>query len=212
MRPISAACHACVSESLPSVAETSVRSICWNVTGSAPVWRIEREVLRLTDRAAVAEVDLGVRAGDPVRVALEVDVRRRLELPVEHDREVLDVVEVVALLPAEIELRLTALRLFARDLLELVRAVVRELQCHDRPAALAEVGAGAREHEVAAGHLRHGVPRAVRVEVHQVVVRAGRRHGARTEAPRRGLAAHHDACAPEPSGPDSSAGPCRRTA
>ena len=49
----------------------------------------QREVLRLLDRAALAEVDLGVRAGDAVGVALEVDVRRRLELAVEHDREVL---------------------------------------------------------------------------------------------------------------------------
>ena len=34
---MSAACHACLSELLPSVAETSVRSICWKLTGSAPV-------------------------------------------------------------------------------------------------------------------------------------------------------------------------------
>ena len=37
-RPISAAFFACFSESLPSVAETSVRSICLNSTGRAPVW------------------------------------------------------------------------------------------------------------------------------------------------------------------------------
>ena len=152
----------------------------------------EREVLRLADRAALAEVDLGVRAGDAVRVALEVDVRRRLELPVEHDREVLGVVEVVALLPGEIELRLAALRLVARDLLELVGAVVRELQRHDRAAALAEVGARAGEHEVAAGHLRNRVARAVREELHQVVVGPARRDHARAEAAAGLQAADHD--------------------
>ena len=40
MSPTAAACQAWVSDSLPSVAETSVRSICLKLTGSAPVWRI----------------------------------------------------------------------------------------------------------------------------------------------------------------------------
>src|SRR5206468_5238333 len=86
----------------------------------------EREILRLPDRAALAEVDLGVRPRDAVRVALEVDVRRRLELLVEDDREVLDVVEVVAL-PARRGIGdVAGLGLGLRDLLELLRAVARE--------------------------------------------------------------------------------------
>ena len=36
---MSAAVFACFSESLPSVAETSERSICLNSSGRAPVWR-----------------------------------------------------------------------------------------------------------------------------------------------------------------------------
>src|SRR6478609_776009 len=83
----------------------------------------ERKVLRLLEAAALAEVDLGVRARDAVRVVLQ----------------------------------LAALRLFTRDLLELARAVVRELEEHDRLARLAEVRARPREDEVATGHLRDGV-------------------------------------------------------
>ena len=48
----------------------------------------EREVLRLTDVADAR--DLGaVRAGDAAGILLPVDRRPRLDLPVEHDREVL---------------------------------------------------------------------------------------------------------------------------
>src|SRR5205823_1573471 len=49
----------------------------------------ERELLRIAERAP-AHVDLrAVVAGDAVRVAAEVDVGHRLDLPVEHDRKVL---------------------------------------------------------------------------------------------------------------------------
>ena len=63
--------------------------------------------------------------------------------------------------------------------------MARELEEHDRPAVLAEVGARAREDEVCAGHLRHGalVARAVREVLHQVVVRRARdRAGAEAAA------------------------------
>src|SRR6185437_11937986 len=48
----------------------------------------ERQVLGLLERPVV-EVDLGVVALDAVGELLEVDVRRRLELTVEDDREML---------------------------------------------------------------------------------------------------------------------------
>src|SRR5262249_11737096 len=91
----------------------------------------EGEILRLLERAALTEVDLGVRAGDAVRVLLEVDRRRRPDLTVEHDREVLVVVPRIALAAGEVEARLPALRLLARDLVELVGSVVRELERDD---------------------------------------------------------------------------------
>src|SRR4029079_15157721 len=98
----------------------------------------ECEALRLTHRAAHTEVDLRVRAGDAVRVLLEVDVRRRLELAVEDDREVLGVVLVVALATRGVEADLASRRLLLRDFLELVRAVPGELEEHDRVPELAE--------------------------------------------------------------------------
>src|SRR5207253_7996164 len=111
----------------------------------------ECEVLRLLEAAALSEVDLGVRAGNAVRIALEVDVGRRLQLPVQHDREMLRVVEVVALLARLGELQRSALCLLTRDLLELAGAVARELEQHDRLVSRAEVRARPREAEVAAG-------------------------------------------------------------
>src|SRR4029079_19126608 len=101
-----------------------------------------RQVLRLLEAPALPEVDLGVRPRDAVGVALEVDVGRRLELLVEDDGEVLRVGEVVALPARAVELQLPALRLLARDPLELARAVVRELEQHHRLARLGASGAG----------------------------------------------------------------------
>ena len=184
-----------------------MRSICWKRDRQRTGLQDQREVLRLTDRAAVPRSISAFGPGMPSGLLLEVDVRRRLELAVEHDREVLGVVQVVALLARRGRTSSDRAAPLPRDLLELARAVVRELQRHDRPAALAEVGARAREHEVAArsSPARCSV-RAVRVVVHQVVVGAGRRHDARAEAARRGLAAHDHACAPAPSAPVSFGG------
>ena len=150
----SAACHACVSELLPSVAETSVRSICLKLTGSAPVWRTSARSFASPIEPPWPRSISAFGPGMPSGFVLEVDVRRRLELAVEHDREVLRVVLVVALAARSTWKRqLAAVGLLARDLLELVGAVVRELQRARRAAGLPEVGARAREHEVAAGHL-----------------------------------------------------------
>src|SRR5262249_388004 len=151
----------------------------------------ERKVLGLLERAALPEVDLGVRAGDAVRVLLEVDRRRRADLAVEDDREVLEVVLRVALPAGEVEARLSALRLLPRDLVELVGAVIRELERDDRAAGLPEVGARAREDEVATRHLRDGVLLVRRVELREVVVRPARCRRGRTETARRGCAPEH---------------------
>ena len=121
----------------------------------------ERDVLRLLER--VEALDLRAPAADAAGQARvgEVDLRERLDLAVEDDREVLR-------LPAQ----LAADPLVARDLLELVRARVRELHGHDRPARAArarvEVRARARELEILARHLRD----VRRVVLEEVVVRA----------------------------------------
>ena len=88
----SAAVFACCSESLPSVAETSVRSICVELDRQRAGLEHEREVLRLARRADAR--DLARRPGDAVRERLVgvVDLRERLDLAVEDDREVLRVV------------------------------------------------------------------------------------------------------------------------
>ena len=66
-----------------------MRSAVVNVDRQRTGLQHERELLRVAERAA-AHVDLrAVVAGDAVRVLLEVDVRHRLDLVVEHDREVL---------------------------------------------------------------------------------------------------------------------------
>ena len=102
----------------------------------------------------------------PLREAVvrEVDLRERLDLAVEDDREVL------RLLP-----ELAADPLVAGDLLELVRARAGELHRHDRLVAAArarvEVRASARELQVLAGHLRD----VRRVVLEEVVVGAVRR-------------------------------------
>src|SRR5262249_33742799 len=86
----------------------------------------ERDVLRLLQR--VEALDLRAAAADAARETRvrEVDLREGLDLAVEHDREVLRLL-----------LQLAADPLVARDLLELVRALARELHGHDRPAAAA---------------------------------------------------------------------------
>src|ERR671934_189933 len=73
-----------------------MKSICSRLEGDGERTRLqhEREFLRLAERAALSELDLrAVVPGDAVRVAHEVDVRHRLDLPVEHDREVLRTVQ-----------------------------------------------------------------------------------------------------------------------
>ena len=93
----------------------------------------ERQVLRLADVADAG--DLGaVRAGDPARILLPVDRRPRLDLAVEHDREVL--IDLLALADRVGE-QLAALRLPAGDLGELLGPLLRELHRHDRLTASA---------------------------------------------------------------------------
>ena len=74
----------------------------------------------------------------------------------------------------------------ARDLVELVAALVGELQRHDRLAGLAEVGARAAKLEILAGHLRDGIHGVVRPVLEEVVERPSRRaDAAGTEIGRR---------------------------
>ncbi len=129
----------------------------------------EGEILRL---AGVTDAgDLRRAAGDAVRVSVPVDRRRRLDLPVEDDREALER-PVLADLSRK---QLPALRDVARDVVELVAAVVRELHEDDRAVGLAEVVPGAVQLQVGARHLRDGLLLVLRVEPEEVVVVASRR-------------------------------------
>ena len=116
-----AAVFACCSESLPSVAETSVRSTCVNGIGSAPY-------LSTSARScASCVVDAGdlTAAGDAVRErrVRVVDLREGLDVAVEDDREVLGrLAELAALIQPP------------RHRLELVVAVAVEGQPDDRLA------------------------------------------------------------------------------
>ena len=115
----------------------------------------ERQVLRLAHVGETRDLR-AVRARDAARVLLEVDRRPRLDLAVEHDREVLEEVAVVALAAADrVEEEPPALRDVARDLLERVRAVVGEVHQDDRLARRrVEVLPRALEIQVLTGHLR----------------------------------------------------------
>ena len=73
----------------------------------------------------------------------------------------------------------------ARDLVELVAALVGELQRHDRLAGLAEVGARAAKLEIVADHLRDGIHGVVRPVLEEVVERPRRADAAWTEIGRR---------------------------
>ena len=82
---------------------------------------------------------------------MEVDVRRRLDLAVEDDREVLEEVLAVA---EEARPRSAALGLLARDRVEDLRALLRELHGHDRLVRVGvEVLPRARELQLVPGHL-----------------------------------------------------------
>ena len=103
----------------------------------------ERDALCLADRLQAR--DLGSSASDPARerAVRVVDLREGADLAVEHDREVLRSVLDPPTRP-----------LLGRDVLELLAALLRELHGYDRLAGLGvEVRAGARELEIAPGHL-----------------------------------------------------------
>ena len=119
----------------------------------------EREILRVPRLADVLDLRA---AGDavresPVRV---VDLRPRLHLAVEDDREVLRDAAEAPPLPES-----------ARDVLEQVRPLAGERDPDDRLAELVEVLLRSRRLDVRAGHLRNGRCR-VRVVLEEVVVRA----------------------------------------
>ena len=173
------------SESLPSVAETSVRSICSKETGRAPVWSTSARSF------ASPSVPMFSICAEPPPMPSEsvrfvrVDLRPGPDLPVEHDGEVLRDAAEVAALPQP-----------PRDVLEAVLPLARELHADDRLAELVEVVAGARRLEVAAGHLGHRVLGVVRLVAEEVVVRPSRASGwagrvaprwPRTRRPRRRL-------------------------
>ena len=88
MRPPIAARFASCRESLPSVAETFVLSSVVNLYGSEPVWSTSARFFASPNEPMPG--DLGV-AADAVRerAVRVVDLRPRLDLAVEHDREVL---------------------------------------------------------------------------------------------------------------------------
>ena len=138
----------------------------------------EREILRLLDVADPR--DLGVaRDAAGERAVGVVDLRPRANLAVEHDREVL---RRVAELAAHV--------LGARDLLEAVAALVRELERHDRLVGRrVEVLARAGELQVGAGHLRH----VRRVVLEEVVRVAGGRSDARAHDGLHAARDHHGA-------------------
>jgi hypothetical protein len=93
----------------------------------------EREVPPLVQVADARDLR-SARAADPVRVLVPVDRRPRLDLAVEHDREVLERLLLGDAAAGEVPDRLAAVGLGVRDRAELVRAVVRELHQHDRLA------------------------------------------------------------------------------
>src|SRR5213078_4257435 len=143
--------------------------------------------------------DLRAAAGgiDPVRVLLVVDVGSRPELAVEDDREVLRVLEdgVDVARPALARLvreLLAALRLEARDVVELLVPLALEAELHDVALALrADIRLDRGEVQVVAVRLRNRVLRTVREVLEQVVVRPSRARGARTAVRRRRSTADH---------------------
>ncbi len=124
----------------------------------------EREVLRLGEAAEPGDLR-AVRALDPVRVLLVVDRRERADLPVEHDREVLQ-----RRPSRDRRLEATALRLGGGDLLERLRAAALELHEHDRALVRVGVGARAGKLQILARHLRDRVRRIGRLVLEEVPV------------------------------------------
>ena len=122
-RPWSSAC-------LPSVAETCERETSVSFSGSAPILRIFARSCADWIGEAAGDLRAG-RAVDAVRVLAPVDVRRRDELVVERDREVLRGLQRVA---AERVVG-AALGHPARDRLERLAALAREVERHDRLVA-----------------------------------------------------------------------------
>ena len=122
--------------------------------------------MSFASRERVEALDLRATAADAAgqRAVREVDLRERLDLAVEDDREVLRRAAQLAADP-----------LVAGDLLEPVRALPGELHRHDRATGAAgarvEVRPRARELQVLAGHLRD----VRRVVLEEVVPRAIRR-------------------------------------
>src|ERR671910_672513 len=124
----------------------------------------EREILRL---AGVTDAgDLRRAAGNAVRVPVPVDRRRRLDLPVEDDREALE----RPVLPDLAREQLSALGDVPRDVVELLAAVVRELHEDNRALGLAEIVPGRVQLQVRARHLRDGLLLVLRIEAEEVVV------------------------------------------
>ena len=147
IRPAIAARHASVSESLPSVAEMSVRSSVSNLTGKAPVW--STSAMSFASRSESRPWICARPPPMPLREARvgEVDLREGLYLAVEDDREVLRLLA-----------QLSANPLVASDALEGVGAGIRELHRHDgapaRARAGVEVRSRPRELQVLTRHLR----------------------------------------------------------
>ena len=124
----------------------------------------EREAFGLAEPTPSAHVDLSAGVtGDAVRVAYEVDVRHRLDLPVEHDREVLRAVLYGSAVALPLADERTAFGFAARDRVEDLLALAGELHRHDGPALRVDVRARARKLQLTSGHLRDRVARVVAV-------------------------------------------------
>ena len=176
-RPMAAAHNAWWSELLPSVAETSVCESRVKVYGSEPLWRTSAVELAASAFGSVIWA-LPAMPCERSRVRV-VDVRRLLELAVEHDR-VMAGIRGDRVLVVRVQLAGLArvdpatVVLVLGDPLELVRAMARELERHDRRAGVrVDIGGDARLDEVLARQRRGQLEQVPVLAALRAAVRAG---------------------------------------
>ena len=167
--PPMAAMTAWRSESLPSVAETSVRSTVSNFSGSAPVCSTSaRSSASCCEESPVIwALSPAIPSGFWMKSMVGND-------RISPSRTIAKCWRMGSGLASSSVLDLAAAAANARDLVELVAALVGELQRHDRLAGLAEVGGVPRSRDrrrPSPGRI-HGVVRPV---LEEVVERPSRR-------------------------------------